>query len=79
MHIEMLNLHKGSGRILMKGLLFQNLSPSVFVWQAGNGKRWAEARISTLPWSIWLKTLNGDLIEIMELTPNKFKVLCEVD
>jgi hypothetical protein len=28
----------------------------------------------TLLWSVWLKTLKGDLMETMELTPNKFKV-----
>jgi hypothetical protein len=29
--------------------------------------RWAEARVGTLPWSVWLKTLKGDLMETMEL------------
>jgi hypothetical protein len=33
----------------------------------------------TLPWSVWLKTLKRDLMETMELTPHKLKVLCEVD
>jgi hypothetical protein len=50
----------------------------VTVWQVGNGRRWEETRVRTLPWSVWLKTLK-DLMEIMELTPNKFKVLCEKD
>jgi hypothetical protein len=31
------------------------------------------------PWSVWLKTLSRDLMETMELTPIKHKVLCEVD
>jgi hypothetical protein len=61
-----------------KQLLFQT-SPSVSVWQAGKGRRWAEVRVRTLPLSIWLKTLKGDLMEIMKLTPSKLKVLCEVD
>jgi hypothetical protein len=38
-----------------------------------------EIRVKTLPWSIWLKTLKRDLMETMELTPNKLKALCEVD
>jgi hypothetical protein len=38
-----------------------------------------EIRVKTLPWSVWLKTLKRDLMETMELTPNKLKVLCEVD
>jgi hypothetical protein len=38
-----------------------------------------EDRVRTLPWSVWLKTLKGDLMETVELTPNKLKVLCEVD
>jgi hypothetical protein len=53
----------------------------VSVWQSGNGRRWAEIRVRTLPWSIWSKTLkkgfNGDYE--VKLTPNKLKVLCEVD
>jgi hypothetical protein len=31
------------------------------------------------PSSVWLKTFKRDLMGIMELTPNKLKVLCEVD
>jgi hypothetical protein len=40
-----------------------------------------EVRVKTLPWSIWLKTLKRDLMENygVKLTPNKLKVLCEVD
>jgi hypothetical protein len=37
------------------------------------------ARVRTLPYSVWLKTFKRDLMGIMELTPNKLKVLCEVD
>jgi hypothetical protein len=74
-----LNPHKGSSRRWVKQLLFQNPSPSVSIWQAGNGRIRAEARVRILPWSVWLKTLKGDLMEIMELTPNNLKVLCEVD
>jgi hypothetical protein len=51
----------------------------VSVWQTGKERRWVGARVRTLPCSVWLKTLKGDLIKIMELTPNKTKVLCEVD
>jgi hypothetical protein len=36
-------------------------------------------RVKTFPWSIWLKTLKRDLIEIMELTPNKLNIHCKVD
>jgi hypothetical protein len=38
-----------------------------------------EIRVKTLPWSELLKTLKRDLVETMELTPNKLKVFCEVD
>jgi hypothetical protein len=38
-----------------------------------------EIRVRTLPWSVWLKTLERDLMETMKLTPNKLKVICEVD
>jgi hypothetical protein len=38
-----------------------------------------EARVRKLSWSVWLKTQKDDLMEIMELMPNKLKVLCEVD
>jgi hypothetical protein len=51
----------------------------VSVWQAGNRRRSAEIRVRTLPWSMWLKTLKRDLMETMELTSSKLKVLCEVD
>jgi hypothetical protein len=51
----------------------------VCVWQAANGRRWVEARVRKLPWSVWLKTLKGYLMEIIKLTPNKLKVLCEAD
>jgi hypothetical protein len=53
---------------MAKHPLFQNSSPSVSVWQAGNWRRWAETRVRTLPWSVWLKTLKGDLVEIIELS-----------
>jgi hypothetical protein len=36
-------------------------------------------RVKTLPWTAWLKSLKRDLMETMELTPNKLKALCEVD
>jgi hypothetical protein len=35
--------------------------------------------LKTLLWSVWLRTLKSDLMETMELTPNKLKALCEVD
>jgi hypothetical protein len=38
-----------------------------------------KSELKTLPWSIWLKTFKGDLMETMELMPNKLKALCEVD
>jgi hypothetical protein len=31
------------------------------------------------PWNVCLKTLKRDLMEAMELTPNKLKALCEVN
>jgi hypothetical protein len=46
---------------------------------SGNRRRWVEIRVKTLLWSVWLKTLKRDLMEIMELTPNKLKALYEVD
>jgi hypothetical protein len=59
--------------------LLQNLYPSVPVLTSGNKRKWIEIRIKTHPWSVWLKTLKRDLMETMELTPNKLKALCEVD
>jgi hypothetical protein len=54
---------------------------SVSVWQSGNGRRWVEIRVKTLPWSVWLiifkKRFNGNYG--VKLTPNKLQVLCEVD
>jgi hypothetical protein len=38
-----------------------------------------EIRVKTPPWSVWSNTLTRDLMEFMELTPNKLKALCEVD
>jgi hypothetical protein len=40
-----------------------------------------EVRVKALPCSVWLKTLKRDLMENygVKLTPNKLKVLCEVD
>jgi hypothetical protein len=76
-----LNPPEGNDRRWTKQLVFQKPSPSVSVWQSGNGRRWAEIRVRTLPWSVWLKTLkkgfNGDYG--VKLTPNKLKALCEVD
>jgi hypothetical protein len=46
---------------------------------AGNGKKWVEIRVKLPSWSVWLKTLKRDLMEIAELTPDKLKALCEVD
>jgi hypothetical protein len=46
---------------------------------SGNEKSWVEIRVKTLPWNLWLKTLKRNLMETMELTPNKLKALCEVD
>jgi hypothetical protein len=48
------------------------------VLPSGN-ERWVEISIRTLPWRVWLITLKRDLMETMELTPNKIKVLCKVD
>jgi hypothetical protein len=52
-------------------------SRSVSVFPSGNGRRNVEIRVKTLPCSVWLITLKGDLMKT-ELTPNKLKVLCEV-
>jgi hypothetical protein len=38
-----------------------------------------EISIKTPPWSVWLNIFERDLMETMELTPNKHKALCEVD
>jgi hypothetical protein len=38
-----------------------------------------EIRVKTLPWSVQLITLKRDLMETMELTPNKLNILCKVD
>jgi hypothetical protein len=46
---------------------------------SGNGRKWVEIRVKTLPWSVWFNILKGNLMETMELTPNKLKSLCEVD
>jgi hypothetical protein len=35
---------------------------------SGNGRRWVEVRVKTLPWSAWLKTLKRDLMETIELS-----------
>jgi hypothetical protein len=59
--------------------LLQNFYLSVFVLTSGNGRRSVEIRVKTPPWSVWSNTLTRDLMEFMELTPNKLKALCEVD
>jgi hypothetical protein len=59
--------------------LLQNLYPFVSVLMSGNGRKWVEIRVKTLPWSVWFNILKGNLMETMELTPNKLKSLCEVD
>jgi hypothetical protein len=33
-----------------------------------NGRRWAEARVRTLPWSVWFKNLREVLMDIMEIS-----------
>jgi hypothetical protein len=41
------------------------------------GEEW-KSELKTLPWSVWLKTLNSHLMET-KLMPNKLKALYEVD
>jgi hypothetical protein len=43
-------------------------SCSVSISQSGNGRRWAETSIRTLPWSVWLITLKRNLMQTTELS-----------
>jgi hypothetical protein len=54
-------------------LAFQRRGPVYFSSKTppflcpGDGKRWVEIRVKTLPWNVWLKTLKRDLMETMEV------------
>jgi hypothetical protein len=54
---------------------------SVSVWQSGNRRRWVEIRVKNTPLECMIsnfkKGFNGDYG--VKLSPNKLKVLCELD